>query len=590
MTKARTKKKNPRGQHLPGLPAKAQREYEEILASAKAEGRYKGREKEVAARTVRKQYGKNPVDDYGLPVFDRKGDVWPQLKRAHKASIAKREKYHRDIVDYARRLYSQGKYTDAQIWQATWNRFGYQGDVKSGVLSLVIDGKVYKVSLAMPNARRKKNTTVIKAKKIGRVIVRKAANPKGKPRMVRFCSKCSRIVKGKSCPAHPGAWVEKIPATTGQRSRNLGHKDSDHPVEVTHHFRAGPPGYLTPWQRAHHAGQKQLLETGIKPAKKRNASAGDSAKWEKLWSAYINALKAQDVAESTLRGKVTPKYRAARMRVAKAEKAIEKFDPDAYRRYIVGKGHRNAAKSRNSKQVSSSRAGASRHSRKSTRPSTKRTKKNQATPSGIIAKAVKRVIGRNPSGGQYVGEYLGVKMYFAGSSYNAPSLKLWGFSSERSLQNAIRKALSKRTGNPSASSIRKNFAGRHDRDSKLRFPDGTPTGLAKLGRLVSISTESGRYAPVNGVAWLCSDTRGKLHIGTPTKGHVIFGGPAHNYGHVKEIEYEESKPHLGYTKKTIFFHKLGEETGQKPRLVTDGKGGAKFVGGAYKIKREGIIN
>lgn len=57
-----------------------------------------------------------------------------------------------------------------------------------------------------------------------------------------------------------------------KRKRNAAHKDSDHPIEVVKHYRAGPPGYLTPWQRAHHAGQSQLFETGIKPAKKRNAA------------------------------------------------------------------------------------------------------------------------------------------------------------------------------------------------------------------------------------------------------------------------------------------------------------------------------
>jgi hypothetical protein len=149
---------------------------------------------------------------------------------------------------------------------------------------------------------------------------------------------------------------------------------------------------------------------------------------------------------------------------------------------------------------------------------------------------------------------------------------------------------SKRRRNPSPQAIRKNFAGRYSGDERLIFPDGTPQGLAKLGKLVSIKTESGTVKAVKGTAWLCSDTRGKLHIGTPTKGHVVFGGPAHDYGKIREIEYQERKPHLGYHKQTLFFHKLGEETGQKPRLVTDGKGGARIVGGAYKIRREGIIN
>jgi len=56
---------------------------------------------------------------------------------------------------------------------------------------------------------------------------------------------------------------------TVKRRKNLDHRDADHPIEVTKHFRSGPPGYLTPWQRAHHAGQADLFAHGIKPAKLR---------------------------------------------------------------------------------------------------------------------------------------------------------------------------------------------------------------------------------------------------------------------------------------------------------------------------------
>jgi len=318
-----------------------------------------------------------------------------------------------------------------------------------------------------------------------------------------------------------------------KRKRNLDHKDSRHQVEVSRHWRAGG---LSQWQRAHKAGQHDLFAHGIKA---RNPSAKDSAKWEKLWSAYISALSALD---KPIKG---ANARAARMRLGKAEKAIRDFDPQAYERYVVGRKNpkRHVAVSRNSKSPTKARAGASSVRRKTAKSRKRIAKRN----SGAVKKLVSKVV------------------------------------------KVVKKAVTKKR-NPSASEIRKTFAGRHERDSKLFFPNGTPTGLAKLGRLVSISTDAGRIAPVNGTAWLCSDTKGKLHIGTPTKGHVVFGGPATNYGHVREIEYEESKPHLGYAKKTLFFHKLGEETGVKPRLVTDGRGGAKFIGGAYKIKREGIIN
>ena len=47
----------PRKKHLRGVGEKEQRQYEHIKEEAKEEGRYKGREEEVAARTVMKQHG-----------------------------------------------------------------------------------------------------------------------------------------------------------------------------------------------------------------------------------------------------------------------------------------------------------------------------------------------------------------------------------------------------------------------------------------------------------------------------------------------------------------------------------------------------
>ena len=46
----------PERKHVRGVGAKEQREYEHIVQSAKKTGRYKGREEEVAARTVLKQH------------------------------------------------------------------------------------------------------------------------------------------------------------------------------------------------------------------------------------------------------------------------------------------------------------------------------------------------------------------------------------------------------------------------------------------------------------------------------------------------------------------------------------------------------
>ena len=42
--------------HLRGVSEKEQRQYEHIKEEAEKEGRYRGREKEVAARTVSKEH------------------------------------------------------------------------------------------------------------------------------------------------------------------------------------------------------------------------------------------------------------------------------------------------------------------------------------------------------------------------------------------------------------------------------------------------------------------------------------------------------------------------------------------------------
>ena len=50
----KTKSTSRRGKGVPGATAKEQRQYEHIKESAQKEGRYGGRAKEVAARTVNK--------------------------------------------------------------------------------------------------------------------------------------------------------------------------------------------------------------------------------------------------------------------------------------------------------------------------------------------------------------------------------------------------------------------------------------------------------------------------------------------------------------------------------------------------------
>jgi hypothetical protein len=49
----------PEKKHLRGVSDKEQRQYEHIKEEAEKEGQYRGREKEVAARTVLRQHKEN---------------------------------------------------------------------------------------------------------------------------------------------------------------------------------------------------------------------------------------------------------------------------------------------------------------------------------------------------------------------------------------------------------------------------------------------------------------------------------------------------------------------------------------------------
>lgn len=158
----------------------------------------------------------------------------------------------------------------------------------------------------------------------------------------------------------------------------------------------------------------------------------------------------------------------------------------------------------------------------------------------------------------------------------------------RKTTKKIARSLKRARKNPSAESIRKKFAGQINGEKDLFFPQGTPNGkLAKLGKLVLIETEKGTIKPVAGTAWLCADERERLHIGS-TSPNPLFGGAARSFGKVKKVEYESSKPHLGYKGPIIWFHHMGERGGTKPTLHADGKGGLVFKGGNYTLTERGI--
>lgn len=163
------------------------------------------------------------------------------------------------------------------------------------------------------------------------------------------------------------------------------------------------------------------------------------------------------------------------------------------------------------------------------------------------------------------------------------------FKSAKQFSAYIRRHFDLKQENPSVKFIRKEFAGTLGKATDVFAPIGTPRNVAKLGRLLLIDTENATIKPT-GIVYLCADSKGKLHL-CGSKNVPIYSGAAQSFGQVKKLEYETAKPHLYPGQGTIqFWHKMGEESGNRPTLYADGKGGLKFRGGSYKITREGIVD
>lgn len=138
--------------------------------------------------------------------------------------------------------------------------------------------------------------------------------------------------------------------------------------------------------------------------------------------------------------------------------------------------------------------------------------------------------------------------------------------------------------------IFEKFNGRKSRKvAILSAPNGTPENTAKLGRLRMIRTVDGRRWHFEGTKapFLAADTKGKLHV----VGGAYKANPAsQNCGEIERIEYETTKPHLGHTSPTVYFHSMGEEGGRRPTMAIDSEGLIKIRGGDYRIEADGIHN
>lgn len=271
--------------------------------------------------------------------------------------------------------------------------------------------------------------------------------------------------------------------------RNPAEKDAEHPIEVTRHFRGGPPGYLSPWQKAMAIGQQELFDTGIKLAPR------------------------------------AAELRAARLSNPGATKPV----------YQSGL--------------------------------------KQATAGQLprLARVGLRV-GRTPA------------------EIRSDLATTGRFSAEQ-IRRAIDQATTaERRSNPPVREIFETFNGRPaTRATSVEAPRRTPARVAQLGRLRLIRTADGRTwrFPGDRAPFLAADSRGKLHV---VGGQYRANPAGEECGEIEQIEYQTSKPHLGHDNETIYYHQLGEETGERPILEITPEGELQIIGGNYRIEADGIHN
>jgi hypothetical protein len=337
--------------------------------------------------------------------------------------------------------------------------------------------------------------------------------------------------------------------------------------------------------------------TALNPMRKRNSARFSASQWAKEM-ARLRDIKPRPSVKMFGKSGGTPEQQAAwkaqmaewnrqYRHASKMQKIALEEDNAAFR----ARQSQNKTKKKRAKRNASRTVNASRPSKVRGHGATRKASSKRKTKTAIrsVAKARKVSVKRasnNPT-------RKGMRKLYREAKRISKVTRGRYYSSELGQRKAARhekRHARKSKLNPSAESIRKDFAGSVSGERELFFPQGTPAGkLAKLGKLVSITTEEGTIKPVSGSAWLCADTKGKLHIGS-VSGAPLFDGPKRSFGHVTKLEYESRKPHLGYKGPIIWFHHAGEENGIRPKLIADGKGGLVFKGGDYRLTRRGIEN
>lgn len=151
-------------------------------------------------------------------------------------------------------------------------------------------------------------------------------------------------------------------------------------------------------------------------------------------------------------------------------------------------------------------------------------------------------------------------------------------------QNCRRNSRKRNQGG--AAELHQEFLGRPPQGSFVGIlPEGSPKEVAMLGELVLIKTTQEEIEFDENEAMLCADADRRLYIATDET-----LDPYDDLGEIKRIDYMATKDHMDDGPDTIYFHKLGEEGGERPKLITDHDGAMVIAGGDYSIESAGLVN
>lgn len=347
------------------------------------------------------------------------------------------------------------------------------------------------------------------------------------------------------------------------KKRNAAEYSPATPIAVTKHFRSGGPGYATAREKIIRAGQRDLFA--------QEASADQLLGWlrknptvTELAQKRLGAERFKTASPSLLK----QTFRQI-IREAKAGGAPRK-NP----RYLVTDQHGNDL--------------------------------------GILVaenatKAVKRAKGIYPGTSKLTAtkvaqqDFIGgradlVKKARAQQAKKTVKKSTVKKSARPASKPATRGSVARR--NPEAGEIYESFTGMPSTGyDVVTAPNGTPANVDQLGQFTNFHWQdwNGKKYRVDleklGIPALLAANRNKEGFDALyALGDFVLDMPPGDHGYITRVEYRAQKAHLGDDSPRVYYHELGEETGEPPVLRVDKEGHMHFRGGAYTIEGRGIVN